>query len=81
MNIFAKLPIISLVNRLGGAIVGGLKGIILLYIIFLIILLVPDLGGGKVSEAINSSQIANKFYSENIIIDILGKDVFDINGK
>ncbi len=81
LNIFAKLPIISLVNRLGGAVVGGLKGIILLYIIFLIILLVPKLGDGKVAENIYSSQIANKFYSENIIIDILGKDIFDINGK
>lgn len=81
LNIFSRLPVISGVNRLCGAVAGGIKGIIILYIVFLVVLLVPELGGGAVGRSISSSQIANKFYTENIIIDVLGKDIFSLNGK
>lgn len=79
LNIIAKLPIVSTLNRLGGAIFGGIKGVLVLYIICLVVLIFPEIGNGKIAENIASSQIANKFYTENLIVDIIGKDVIDLN--
>ena len=79
LNLIAKLPIVSTLNRFGGAIFGGIKGVLLLYIIFLVVLIFPGIGNGKVAESIASSRIANKFYTENLIVDIIGKDVIDLN--
>jgi len=79
INIIAKLPIVSTLNRLGGAVFGGIKGVLILYIICLVVLIFPEIGNGKVAENIASSQIANKFYTENLIVDIIGKDVIDLN--
>ncbi len=81
LNIVAKLPVISSVNRVGGAVFGGLKSILILYIIFSILIFVPSAESDKIVDNINKSHIANKFYTENIIVDILGKDVLKFNGK
>ena len=81
LNLVAKLPIISSVNRIGGAVFGGLKSILILYIIFSILIFVPGAASDKIVDNINESHIANKFYTENIIVDILGKDVLKFNGK
>lgn len=81
LNIVAKLPVISTLNKIGGAVVGGFKGIVVLYIVFLVLFFVPGIFDGKVAENVSKSQIANKFYTENIIVDVLGKDVLNINAK
>ncbi len=81
LNLVTKLPVISSVNRIGGAVFGGLKSILILYIIFSILIFVPQAASDKIVDNINESHIANKFYTENIIVDILGKDVLKFNGK
>lgn len=75
LNVVAKLPVISSVNRIGGAVFGGLKSILILYIIFAVLIFIPSAANDKIVDNINESHIANKFYTENIIVDILGKDV------
>lgn len=77
LNLFAKLPVISSVNRIGGAVFGGLKSILILYIIFAVLIFIPSVASDKIVDNINESHIANKFYTENIIVDILGKDVLE----
>ncbi len=81
LNLVAKLPVISSVNRIGGAVFGGLKSILILYIVFSILIFVPGTANDIIVDNINESHIANKFYTENIIVDILGKDVLKFNGK
>lgn len=81
LNLVAKLPVISSVNRIGGAVFGGLKSILILYIVFSILIFVPGTANDKIVDNINESHVANKFYTENIIVDILGKDVLEFNVK
>ena len=81
LNLVAKLPVISTLNKIGGAVIGGFKGVVVLYIVFLILFFIPDILDGKVTENVSKSQIANKFYTENIIVDVIGKDVLNINAK
>lgn len=81
LNLISKVPVISFFNRTLGAILGAVKGIILLYIVFLFVNFLPVNITEKAITDINESRIAYKFYNENIILDILGKDVVFNNGK
>lgn len=80
LTFVSKVPVISSINRILGAAAGGLKGVILLYILFLLINFLPANVTKKAINDINESKIASKFYNENLIIDILGKDVVNNNG-
>lgn len=75
LNFLSKVPVISFFNRILGAAAGGLKGIVLLYILFLLINFLPANITSKAFDDINNSTIAHKFYRENLIIDVLGKDI------
>ena len=75
LKFIVKMPVISFENRILGAAAGGIKGVLLLYIIFLLINFMPLNLTSKAIDNINDSKIAYKFYKENLIIDILGKDI------
>ncbi len=77
LDAFLKLPILNLSNKVGGAIVGLGKSIILLYIIFAlaspIIAFVSD---SKIVKDINESTASEIFYKNNIILNYLSYNGF-----
>lgn len=75
VKIISHLPVISTVNRICGGILGGLEGILILYIASVLLLFLPAGKTGALTDEIENSKIAKKFYTENIITDILGKDL------
>lgn len=80
VKIVSHLPVISAVNRICGGILGGLEGILILYIASVLLLFLPAGKTDALTCEIENSKIANKIYTENIITDILGKDLI-VSGK
>ena len=74
LNIFSKLPVIKQFNRLGGALLGGIKGILILYIVFAIVtVFVPFKENGVIVKGIEESSFAGAMYEDNIILNLIGK--------
>lgn len=80
LDIISKIPVVSFLNRISGSLIGGLKGIVLLYIISLLLNFLPIHINAIVMDDINRSSFAYKFYKENLVIDIIGKDFLNSNG-
>lgn len=73
-GIFTKLPIIKQFNRLGGGIMGGVVGILLLYIVSAAMLLFfPINPESKVLYEIENSTFASEIYQNNLILNFIGK--------
>lgn len=73
LNVTAKLPVIKQFNKVGGFIFGALKGLLILYIVFAVLVLLtpvlpPDNG---LIPSINNSLLACNFYNSNFIIQWL----------
>ena len=74
LGIFTKLPIIKQFNHLGGGILGGVLGIIVLYIVSAALLLFyPVEPDSPVAKEIETSVFASEIYENNIILDFIGK--------
>ena len=74
LNIFSKLPVIKQFNRLGGALLGGIKGILILYIMIAIVtVFVPFEENGVIVQGIEESSFAGAMYEDNIILNLIGK--------
>ncbi len=74
LGIFTKLPIIKQFNRFGGSVLGGLMGVLVLYIISAILILAaPIEPQSRVYYEIENSTFASEIYGNNIILDFLGK--------
>ena len=68
-KIITKLPILKQIDHLGGAIVGAVEGIIIVYFIFAIISTIsPIFKNTKVLEQINDSYVGKMMYNNNIIM-------------
>lgn len=75
LGIFTKLPIIKQFNRLGGSILGGVMGVLALYIISTVLVLVsPIEPQSRLYNEIEHSTFASEIYENNIILDYLGKE-------
>ena len=73
-KIITKLPIINQADHIGGAVVGAVEGIILVYFIFAIISIIsPVLEKTKVLEQIDNSFVGKMMYNDNIIMNRLKK--------
>ena len=66
LNIVAKLPVVSFVNRLFGIVSGFFMGVLLIYVIMAVIA-VSDID----LVWFEDSQIAIKLYSDNIIMNMI----------
>ena len=68
-KIITKLPILKQIDHLGGAIVGAVEGIIIVYFIFAIIsTMSPIFKNTKVLEQIDDSYVGKMMYNNNIIM-------------
>jgi uncharacterized membrane protein required for colicin V production len=72
LNIISKLPILNQLNKLAGFLVGGLQGVIIVWILFIIITIFSgsDLGG-TASSQIESSQILSFLFDKNFLLNIV----------
>lgn len=72
LNLFARLPVIKQFNRLGGAVTGGLLGILVVYIVMaLMVAFVPLDSLDGVTEEIQKSVFAEEMYNNNIILNLI----------
>ena len=72
LNIISKLPIINSMNKIGGAVVGVLKGTIFIWIIFLgVSLLALHEDHYSILLAVEESSIGLWFYNNNVILDFI----------
>lgn len=78
----AQIPILKELNRIAGLFAGGIKGILLVYVVFLlmtpVITFAPD---GQLANAVLSSNLGPIFYYNNIIwklFNSIGKSVIMI---
>ena len=73
-KIISKLPIINQADHIGGAIVGAVEGIILVYFVFAIISTIsPALKNTGVLKQIDNSFVGKMMYNDNLIINKLNK--------
>lgn len=69
-KIVNKLPILKQLDHVGGAIVGVIQGIIIVYFVFAIISTIsPVFDNTKVLDQINDSYIGKMMYNNNIIMN------------
>ena len=73
-NIFTKLPVIKQFNRLGGMVLGGISGVLVLYIACAVMFLFsPFDPHSRIAYEIDHSTFASEIYENNIILNVLGK--------
>lgn len=78
MNFVSKLPVLSTMNRLSGAIVGLFVGAVLILMFFTIITAFANTEFGRTcQEAIAENNILSMIYNNNIICDVY----LDLSGK
>lgn len=72
LNTFVKLPLLNISNKVGGAVIGVGKALIILYIVFALasplIAFMPD---NKLVKGVNNSKSGKIFYDNNIILNYL----------
>ena len=70
-DLIAKLPILKQFNETGGLIYGILRGVLVIYVVFGILLLCEPLIGNTVKDVIQSSVVSKIIYNKNILINII----------
>lgn len=69
---FMKLPVLKTINKLAGAAFGAIKGLLLIYVIFGIILLFAHIDAfAAIIELINNSILAKGLYNNNILLKLI----------
>ncbi len=72
LNLFTRLPVLKQFNRMGGAIAGGLIGIVVTYVVMaLVVTLAPVENFDKVTNEIHNSVFAKEMYKNNIILEFI----------
>lgn len=79
-GVFLHLPIIKQANGLGGAALGGLLGVLVLYTAFAAAAAFVPLGNGYIAKEIEKSSFAKGMYEDNALLNIIeSKTVGGIN--
>lgn len=72
VNGLAQMPVLSLLNRLGGFCVGAVKGLLVIWIIFLLVTLMSGTAfGGYMYGQIEEDIFANLMYENNPLVWLL----------
>lgn len=76
LNIISKLPILNQINKLAGLLVGGLQGLVVVWIIFTIVTMFSGTELGSTAfKQIESSSILSFLYDKNILTNVVLKAV------
>jgi uncharacterized membrane protein required for colicin V production len=74
LNIISKLPILNQLNKLTGLVVGGLQGLVIVWILFIVITIFSGTElGGTAFEQIESSVILAFLYDKNLFLNTVLK--------
>lgn len=72
-NGFTKLPIVRWIDKMGGGCLGVIKGLIFIWIFFLILSITSTFGWSqKMISQISQSEILLLLYNNNLLLDIIG---------
>lgn len=72
LSIISKLPILNQLNKMAGLLVGGLQGVIVVWILFVLITVFSGTVLGKSAfQQIESSVILSFIYDENLLLNIV----------
>ena len=72
LDLVSKLPVLNLLNKVGGLIIGAVKGVIIVWVLFLIMSLIstnPNVN--NVYETLKVSEVASFVYNNNMLMDIV----------
>lgn len=72
LNLFTRLPVLKQFNSLGGAVAGGIIGIVVAYVAMaLMVTCAPIESFDEVTNEIQDSTFAKEMYNNNIILNLL----------
>ena len=72
INLVSKLPVINTMNKLGGAIIGLIRGLIIVWIgLIAVTMLGSTRTGVQMYEQINNSKPLSYLYSNNVILNTI----------
>ena len=72
LNIISKLPILNQINKMAGFLVGGLQGVIIVWILFIVITVFSGSELGRTAfQQIESSEILSFIYDKNFLLNIV----------
>lgn len=72
LNLFTRLPVLKQFNCMGGAVVGGIIGIVVTYVVMaLLVIFTPMNDFEQVTNEIHSSVFAKEMYKNNIILNLV----------
>lgn len=72
LNIISKLPILNQLNKLAGLLVGGLQGVIVVWLLFVLLTVLGSTDIGKIAfEQIEDSMILSYIYDKNFLLNIV----------
>lgn len=73
-KIIDKIPLLSQVNKVGGAICGAIEGAIIIYAIFTVIsMIAPVISNTNLLELIYNSNIGSMMYNNNLVLNSIYK--------
>ena len=68
-----KLPIVRWIDKIGGGVLGALKGLVYIWVFFLVLSISSTFEWSRLMiMQINDSQILKLLYDNNILLDIVG---------
>lgn len=74
LDAVSKLPVLGLVNRFGGGLLGLVNGFAIIYILGAVLALWMPVGGaGALQSAVEQSYLAKYFYHNNILLQLFMK--------
>lgn len=77
INSVTALPVIKQANKVGGLLLGTLKGALFVFVLMtLVVFITPFDGTANIVQAINQSKVAVYFYNYNIIIELMNVFLF-----
>lgn len=80
LTFVTKVPVVKQLNRLGGAVLGGVTGVFVLYIVFALIMFSePVKAESKVLTEIDKSWIASEMYENNYLLNWFSKEELSEN--
>lgn len=72
MGEIAKLPIIRSVDKIGGGILGAMKGLIIIWIVFLVLSITSTFSySQEIIQSINQNELLKLLYDNNLLLDIV----------
>lgn len=73
MGNFAKLPILRSIDKIGGGLLGAMKGLIFIWVFFLILSITSTFAWSQnIIAQINESALLKLLYDNNVLLDIVG---------